>query len=407
MLSDAGERIEFLDFNPFDHAFRDDPYRFYPTLLEQSPTFVKIEGVPSALVCTYAQNQNVLRNFKAFSSLKPKGLPGMERLDVFNGLPVMNYSDPPEHVRRRKIVNPAFTPKRTALLNEQASILIDRLLNGVAKHEQFDVMADLAQPLAKTVVLEHFMGIGKADHHNFDDFVNSLRLLDGLRAGDPKPPAYLAGFEKMKAYCRGQQELARRGESTSLIGVVAESAEGGALNENEMLAMMLVLLIGGVATTAAGATVALMNVARTPGLAERIRNQPQLAGNVLEESLRLDPPIAFVMRFATDDMEIGGKRIPKGMPVYAMNGASCYDPAVFRNPATFDPDRANVRDHLAFGYGMHTCIGNTIVRNVVPVLIERIVERFPSLRLADRPDPVVWARGSARVRHIHQLWLQG
>src|ERR1700757_1535672 len=103
MVTSTVDAMKYLDFNPFDHAFRDDPYAYYPKLLAASPCLVDVEGVPSALVCTQAQNQAVLRNFKGFSSLKPKGLPGMERLDVRNGLPVMNYSDPPEHTRRRKI----------------------------------------------------------------------------------------------------------------------------------------------------------------------------------------------------------------------------------------------------------------------------------------------------------------
>src|ERR1700739_1504225 len=143
------EGIEFLDFDPFAPAYREDPQKYWPMMLEQSPGFIMMEGVPSAFIATYAQNVAVLRNFKTFSSLKPKGLPGMERIDFFNGLPGMNYSDPPAHTRRRKIVNPAFTPKRTEMLNENAGVLIDRMLDTLArKGGEFEVMSELTKPLS-------------------------------------------------------------------------------------------------------------------------------------------------------------------------------------------------------------------------------------------------------------------
>jgi cytochrome P450 len=400
------EGIAFQDFDPFAPAYRENPQAYWPMMFEHSPGFIRMEGVPSAFVASYAQNVAVLRNFKTFSSLKPKGLPGMERIDFFNGLPVMNYSDPPDHTRRRKIVNPAFTPKRTEMLNLNAGILIDRMLDTlVRKGGEFEALSELTKPLSIDTLLRRFMGIADEDQHIFMNYVMTLRLLDTMKPGDAKPQPYLDAWAAGADYCRKQQELARRGECHNLIGVIAEGAEGGAIDDDEMMAMMIVLLIGGVSTVAGAAAASLMNLARHPEVAERVRADPSLAANVLEESLRLDPPVSLVMRFVTDAVELGGRTIPRGMPVYAMISAACHDPATFPDPFTFDIDRPNVKDHLAFGQGMHTCIGNAITRNVVPLLINKVVARMPDLRLSDRDDAVQWDTSTPRARHIGQLYL--
>lgn len=401
------EGLEFSDFDPFSAEFRENPEKYHPLLLAQSPGFITMEGVPSAYIAGFAQCQAVLRNFKGFSSLKPKGLPGMERIDFFNGLPVMNYSDPPDHTRRRKVVNPAFTPKRTQMLNENAAIIIDSMIDKImANGGGFEALGDFAKIVSIDTLLRHFMGIEDKDQPIFMNYVMTLPLLDKMRPGDPKPQAYLDAWAAGAAYCKEQQELARRGECRNLIGVIAEGAEGGAIDDDEMMAMMIVLLIGGVSTVAGAAAASLMNLARNPDVAERVRQDPSLAINVLEESMRLDPPVSLVMRFATDNIEVGGKVIPKGMPTYVMLGVACHDPSVYPDPYKFDIDRPNVKDHIAFGHGMHTCIGNAITRNVVPLLIQKVVGKMPNLRLADRPDALEWDTSTPRARHIGKLYLQ-
>ena len=401
------EGIEFSDFDPFGIEFRVSPEKYHPMLLAEFPGFIRMEEIPSAYVAKFQHVQAVLRNFKAFSSLKPKGLPGMERIDFFNGLPVMNYSDPPDHTRRRKIVNPAFTPVRTAMLREKAGVLADELIDKIlANGGSFEVISELTKILSIDVLLRQFMQIEDKHQGIFLDYVRTLPLLDSLRPGDPKPKAYLDAWAAGAAFCREQQELARRGECRNLVGVIAEGAEGGAIDDNEMMAMMIVLLIGGVSTVAGAAAAALKNLARHPEIAERVRQDGRLALNVLEESMRLDPPVSVVMRFAAESTEIGGKVIPKGMPVYTLIAVACHDPEAFPDPYRFDIDRPNVKDHLAFGYGVHTCIGNNITRNIVPLLIQKVVQRMPNLRFADRDDALQWDTSTPRARHIGKLYLK-
>jgi cytochrome P450 len=398
--------LPLMKFDPFGMDFRSDPAAFHPLLFETSPGFILMEGdVPSAFAAKYRHVADILRDFRAFSSLKPEGLPGMQRIDFFNSLPVMNYSDPPDHTRRRKVVNPAFTPKRTEKLLEEAASFADKLLDGLLPSRKMEVIGEFAKPLSIDTLLRRFMAIEDKDQHIFLNYVKTLPLLDRLKLGDPKPQPYLDAWEAGKAYCKEQQELAKRGECTNLIGVIAGSAEDGAISDDEMMAMMIVLLIGGVSTMAGAIGTALMNLARSPGLVQRIRSEPQLANNHLEESLRLDPPVSLVLRFAVKDTKIGDAVIPAGMPVYVMIAAACHDQEVFPDPYKFDVDRANAKDHFAFGYGIHTCIGNAITRVIVPMLIRKLAERAPDLRLLDGDGGIVWNFDTPRARHLEKLNL--
>lgn len=406
MTPDAVCENPVIDFDPFGAAFRSDPWSFHDMLLETSPGFIDMEGVRSAFVAPYSQVTAVMRNFKGFSSVKPKGLPGMERVDFFNSMPVMNYSDPPDHTRRRKVVNPAFTPKRTQLLNESAEAILDGVIDRLlAKGGEFEGLGEIGRPLAGGVLMDDFLSIPKEDQKIFIDFVATLSLLDKVRPGEGKPQAYLDAWAKGADYCRRQQELARKGEGNSLIRIIVEQAEGGAISDDEMMAMMIVLLTGGVPTVGAASAAALTNLARYPEVAERIRQDPSLAVPFLEETMRLDPPVTLVMRFAKESTEVGGVVIPEGTPVYVMLRVACNDPSVFPDPRRFDIDRPNLKDHVVFGYGMHTCIGSAITRNIVPLLITKIAQRMPGLRLAPRDDAVVWDWSNARSRHIAEVHL--
>lgn len=394
-------------FDPFSPEFRANPRAHYDHLLTHSPGFITMDGVPSAYVTTWAQTTAVLKDYKTFSSKKPPNLPGMQRIDFFNSLPVMNYSDPPDHMRRRRSVNAAFTPKRTQWLNDKALVLIDGLIDAALEKGSFDVAGDITRPLSREILLTHFMSVAPEDHHVFLTYSSKLPLLDKLKLGDPKPAEYLAAWEAGSVYCRQQIARARSGElPDSLIALIAASEEGGDLSDDEMMAMMVLMLTGGLTSVAGIAGSAIRYLAENPDVADRIRSDPSLAKIHLEETLRIDAPVALVLRFAMHDTEIGGHPIPAGMPIYAMISVACHDPAVFPEPSRFDIDRPNLRDHLAFGYGIHTCIGNSITRNVVPLLINRVVERMPGLRLQERDDAIQYESRTPRARHLLQLLAQ-
>jgi cytochrome P450 len=396
--------VQLTDFDPFGMDFRRDPTAFHQRLFENSPGFMLMEaGVPSAFVAKYRQVQDVLKNFRAFSSTKPQGLPGMQRIDFFNSLPVMNYSDPPDHIRRRKVVNGAFAPERTKVLIEAALSEVDKVLDRLIPGREFEVISQFAKPVAYTTLLTHFMQLDHQDQAIFIEYIGTLSLLDKLKMGDPKPQPYLDAWERGREFCRRQKELAREGKCSNLIGLIANSADGGTLSDDEMMAMMIVLLTGGAGTVSGALGAVTRNLAKYPHVAARIRKEPELAPAFHEETLRLDPPVSLVMRFAADDTQIGDVVIPKGMPVYVMIATACHDPDIYTDPSAFDIDRPNIRDHLAFGYGMHTCIGSNITRNIVPAIIARIAERMPNLHLVGSEGGLAWDLSTPRARHVGKL----
>lgn len=395
------------DFDPFGMALRTDPFAMLPELIANSPGFMMAEGTPSAYVASHRDVTAVTRDFRRFSSVKPAGLPGMERFDMFNGQPVMNYSDPPEHTRRRKVVNAAFTPRRLEHLHEVARSTIERLLDAAGAKEKIDIYSEVCRPLSTELLLGVHMGVDPREWHLFFATIQGMGLLDQLSPGEAKPQAYLDAWAAGAGYCNSAIEEARATGAENLVGLIAAAAnEGGSIDQDEMMGMMMVLLTGGLGTVASAATAAIYGMLQQQGLPERLRQVPTLAGNVLEEAIRMHPPVTLSMRFAKEDTEIGGQVIPAGTPVYVLWTAANHDPDVFPDPYRFDVDRPNLKDHVGFGFGIHTCIGNAITRSVVPMLLNELVQRFPDCTIADASIPPRFSTGSARGRHMDELWVK-
>ena len=405
MLDHPGTSNPLAEFHPFGKAYRENPHAFYPALLAQSPGAFIIEDRPAAFVATYAHVRSVLADFKKFSSVKPPGIPGMERIDFFNSFPVMNYSDPPQHTRLRRIVSGAFAPTRITAIAARARELTDELLGALGDRPSFEAIKELTFPFTKRLLLNSFMGVPQEEEEVFMDYLRAVPLLDKIPTGGSKPKEFLDAWEAGNRYCELALDRARNSGTDNLVRVIAEASDGGKLSNDEMMAMMVVLFTGGLTTVAATAGAAIANLARYPDIAERIRKEPALAERHLEETLRLDPAVSLVLRFAAADIEFNGLPLEKATPVYVMIAAACHDPAAFPDPYRFDIDRPNNREHMAFGAGMHTCIGNVITRAVLPALIVEIANRFPRLRLTDPNSKLEYDSSNPRARHLARVPL--
>lgn len=373
-------KTQFIDFDPFSEKFRADPTEFHPQLLGRSPGFMIMEGdIPSAYVATYEQCMEVLGNWEVFSSVKPPGLPGMQRVDFFNSQPVMNYSDPPQHDRLRRVVGTAFSPGRVRKLAEAADRIVDDMLDRFSDGQAIDAVEQIGRPFAIKVLFDEFLGIPPQDQQIFFDFGATFKSLDKLQPGDPKPAQYVEGWKRGEAYCREALARAARDKSDNVLGLIAAASESGTLSDAEMMAMMCVLFTGGVPTVSAMASSAVHYLAHHPEIATRIRQDESLARAFCEETFRIDAPVTMVMRFCTRDVEVGGATIARGMPVYTMISVANRDPDVYESPLAFDIDRKNMR-HLAFGNGLHVCIGNAITRMMLPKIVIQMARRFPHLR---------------------------
>lgn len=397
MSAQPGKSLEFTAFNPFADEFRENPQTFDNQLLTQSPGFMVMEGdVQSAYIAKFDQCMQVLGNWELFSSVKPPNMPGMQRVDFFNSMPVMNYSDPPQHDRLKRVVTVAFSPGRVRKLADYTDQVVTDLLDKITVGQPFDGMTDIGKPLAVKVLFDEFLGIPPQDQHIFFEFGATFYLLDKLKPGDPKPKEYLEGWKKGEVYLRKLLADAGKNGSENVIGMIAAASENGTMSDAEMMAMVCVLFTGGVPTVSAMGASAMHYLAEHPDIAERIRQDENLAKAFCEEVYRLDSPVSLVMRFATQDVEVGDQTIPKGMPVYTMISVANRDPDIYADPQEFNIDRPGMR-HLSFGNSTHVCIGNAITRMILPKLVVQMAKRFPTLRL-DPNESGVW-ESTPRSRH--------
>jgi cytochrome P450 len=400
MLETPSARVPLIDFQPFGRAFREDPHAYYPALLANSPAAIELEGKPAVVIASYPQVRAVLTDFKLFSSVKPAGTPNMERVDFFNGFPVMNYCDPPQHTLLRRLVGPAFSAGSLRILKARSQKIVDELLAGLGEHPSFDGVADLGYPFARRLLMNTFMGVPPDEEYIFLKYLETIPLLDAIPPGGGKPQAFLDAWKAGTDYCQIALERARRDKTDNLVRLIADASDGGRISQDEIMATMVVLFAGGLTTVSATIGAALLNLARYPEVAERIRQDPELAERHFEETLRLNPALVSVMRFPTQDITFEGLEIKRNTPLYVMLATACYDPAAFPDPYRFDLDRPNNKEHMGFGAGVHTCIGNVIARAVAPSLIADVARRYPGLRMSDPDQKLEYDVANPRVRHL-------
>lgn len=394
---------DLANFDPFGLEFREDPLGWYPSLLEASPLAVELDDIPSIVIGKAAHVSAVMRDYKRFSSIRPKHVQRMERIDFFNSSPVMNYSDPPLHNRLRRVVQPIFNPMRVVEMRVFAERICNNLLSNIKPGDVVEVQEGINRPFSTELFLTDFLGIPPEDQKTMTGFMNAVKLLDDLPLGAPKPQVYLDAWDAGVAYCKHQVDLAHQGKCTSIISMIVDAYDAGTISDDELMAMVVSLYVGGVSNVATMASLSLYYMVTVPELLERVRQDPEVAGRILEEALRLNSPVLSVLRFATEDTEIAGTPFKAGTPVYCMIGAACFDPEAWPEPATFNIDRPKPNEHLALGYGVHTCMGAAVTRATVPLLVSMIANRFPGLSFAK--DNRLEFEMRPRARNVSRLEL--
>jgi cytochrome P450 len=406
MLDDALVTEPLAGFDPFGLPFRSNPDAYYPALLSHSPLMTEAGGKPAVVVAPYRQVRPLLKDYNTFSSAKPAGTPNMERVDFFYSFPVMNYCDPPHHTRLRRIVGAGFSAWRLQAIRERAGEIVEELISGLGDHPRFDGVPDLSYPFARRILLNHFIGVPPEDEHIFLDWLAACPLLDKVRPGEGKPKAFLDAWQAGTEYCEASLEKARRDNTDNLVKIIADASDGGKITFDEIMATMVVLFGGGLTAVSAVCGAACYYLARNPDVAERVRRDPELGEAFFEETLRLEVPTFSVMRFPTRDLDFEGLPVAKDTPFYVLLGAACHDPEEFPDPYRFDIDRPNNKEHMGFGSGVHTCVGNVLARAVAPLFVSHVARRRPDLRLASPETPPSYDWGNPRVRHMTSVALQ-
>lgn len=389
-----------IDFNPFDPAFRDDPYPRYEELLAASPGQILVDGVPSLFVARAAHISEVIRDVDRFSSTKPK-LPGMERVDFFNGLPVISYVDPPEHTKLRRMIAPAFMPRMLQAFTEKAKTRLVELIDTIADQPSIDFVTDVADRTSQELILDLLLGVPREDWPIFLAITHAQGLLARTPPGGEKPAEFTQAWTAGETYCaRLMSDHGGRGEG-DLIRTLIENEN---LEPDELLAMLLLLFTAGLNTVSSHLSAGMLLLLRHPEQRRLLAENDALARNACEEVLRYDAPNLSTWRFARMDTEIFGYAIVKDTPIYILNGAANFDEERYERPALFDITR-NPKPHSSFGEGIHFCIGAPIARMASQTLFSEMSRRFPDIALAASDFRPAY-EGTPTVRRMTTLPLR-
>ena len=375
-----------VTFNPMDPEFVADPYPTYRRLRTEDPVHQNPLGF--WVLTRYEDVMATLRDARAVK--EPIAAFVAARFGA--AVPAIGFSmldrDPPDHTRLRGLVSKAFTPKMVERLRPEVQAIVDGLLDGVEGAGTMDLIEQFAYPLPVTVICQ-MLGVPVEDRERFKQWgLDIARGLDAIMLPPDSEVARrsVASRHALTGYFR---ELIAERRTTPradvLSDLIAAEEAGDRLSEPELLATCILLLIAGHETTVnliGNGTLALL---RHPDQIRLLRERPGLIGSAVEELLRFDGPVQRTARIPSEDITIDGRTILKGELVMPFIGAADRDPAQFPDPDRLDITRTDNR-HVAFGLGIHFCLGAPLARLEGQIAIDTLVRRMPRLALAtERP----------------------
>ena len=370
-----------------------DPYPLYHRLRAEDP--VHWDPYLHAWVVTrYADVVTVFQRFSADRTPTPEGLAalGLETLAPIARVMVrqMLFLDPPAHGRLRGLASKAFTPRRVEALRSHVQAITDGLLDSARAvgAGRMDLIADLAYPLPAIVTAE-MLGVPASDRDQLkawsEDFAE---VLGNFQHNPDRAPRVLRSVAEMGAYFRDAVRDHRVRPRDDLISAfLAAEQDGDRLSEEEIVANLIVVMVGGQETTTNLIGNGLLTLLRHPDELEKLRADLSLIPSAVEELLRYESPSQHTARLAPDDVELGGKHIRKRQAVIVVMGAANRDPERFPDPDRLDLARTDNR-HVAFAWAAHFCFGAPLARLEGQIAFDTVLRRLPDLRL--EPSPLVW-----------------
>jgi cytochrome P450 len=312
----------------------------------------------------------------------------------------MLSQDPPEHTRLRRLVSKAFTPRSLQKMRPRIQQIVNELLDGLADRAEFDLVSELAWPLPVIVIAE-MLGIPREDRERFKRWSDAMVATLG---GD---------YSSLDEARRSNEELVeyvshviadrRKHPRDDLISrLVAAEESGQRLTEDEMLGTVALLLVAGNETTTHLISSGMLVLLGNPDQMARLRADPSLLPSAVDEMLRYTGPVHTTRRTAREDVALGDAEITRGEVVVGVLAAANRDPEKYPDPDAFDVAR-NPTDHLAFGDGIHFCLGAALARLEAQVAIGTLLARFPTLRLLDKQPK--WG-GTFAIRGVTSLRLR-
>jgi cytochrome P450 len=393
-MSNSLQANQLALFDPFLPDFPVNRYRYYRHFRERDPVHQGIAPTPNAGTSWYlfghsevtaALRDERLRRRRGHSQdiVVPETIrPFLEMSTSW-----LVFQDPPHHTRLRALVNKAFTPRTVANLYPRIQQITDYLLDAAAAQGDMDLIADFAFPLPVMIIGE-LLGVPVADRGQMRQWSAVLAAAVDAR---PSPDIFKQASEvtlEMEAYLQQIINQRRREPQDDLISaLLAAEAEDGKLSERELIAMCMLLLVAGHETTVNLIGNGSLALLQNPEQHQKLTAHPGLIAPAIEELLRYDSPVQMVSRFAAADMVVQDKLINKGDTVILVLGSANRDPAYFAHPDMLDIGR-QPGNNVAFGLGIHFCVGAPLARAEGQLAIGTLVRRFPHLRL--QSETPIW-----------------
>ncbi|NRA06613.1 MAG: cytochrome P450 [Myxococcales bacterium] len=385
-------------------VFAEHKYDWYRWMLEEAPLCRgKISIIKLNMVARYEDCRMVLtddrfvRNrgrARGKSNASPVPFPLPKSVSALARSMILE--DNPEHRRLRNLVNKAFTPRAVERLSKRVEELSHELLDGIERQGRVDLLEAYARPVPTRVIAE-MVGLSKED---VNQFKNSMRVLTEGMTGLALLQTLAWDLRRTGKFIRRLIAKKRGDPGDDILSALIDAEEeGDRLSEDELVAMVFLLIVGGFETTLHLITNGIRTLLEHPGQLERLRGNPDLWESAVEEIIRHRGPVhGTKLQYATEDVTLHGRTIKRGTPVMPLLAAANHDPRAFENPDDFDIARAPNR-HLGFGLGMHFCLGAQLARMETRIALKNLVERNPNLRLAVAPSELELVSMAGWHRH--------
>lgn len=384
-------------------SYKSDPYPIYAHLRSQAPAYRTVlpSGVEVVLVTRYADVLAALKDerlVKNIRNARPAGW--LDKLGLGLNLNNTNMlrADPPEHTRLRALAHAAFTPKFVNQMRGHIQEIADRLLDAVQPKGKMDLINDFAFPLPITVITE-MLGVPTADDRKFRKWSSAIIASGALNSETTRLVPELLPLVQYVTRLVGERRKTPREDLISQL--IHADQNGDRFSQKEVIGTTILLLIAGHETTVnliGNGTLALL---RQPEQMQKLKQDANLIKPAVEEILRLVNPVQMVNRYAAADLEIGGVEIPKGSHLMLVVAAADHDPALASSAEQLDLSQGDSK-HLAFGQGIHYCLGAPLARLEGEIAFTTLLKRLPNLRLADPNEKLEW-RPALELRGLRSL----
>ena len=383
-----------MEFNPLSPEVKADPYPYYAEMRRDDPVH-RMEAFGAYMVARFDDVSRILMDPELFSSV------GFGASDI-EGRPtnMLISCDPPDHTRLRGLVNRAFTPRIIAALEPRIQEVLDEYVANVLPAGRMDLMADLAIPLPVTIIA----GMLGVPAERRDDFKRWSQAVVRQMGNPNEAEDNHDEMDEFVTYFHQVIETRRTDPGDDLISILVRAeVEEQAITADEILLFTILLLVAGNETTTNLIGNAVLALLRNPDQLAKVQRDPSLVPNLVEEALRYDSPVQFLPRKAMRDVEMAGTRIPKDAMVFPIFASANRDERRFPNGERFDVTR-DTQGHVAFGHGIHFCLGAPLARLEARIALEAIVTKMPELARAD-DTPVeymdsIFLRGPKRLELV-------